>query len=376
MDEHRNWSSRESGGSGGSSNRMPGDKPPGSRWIKRAVVIAGFVVLVIVCAVLLTKGIDWFQAHSTSTTELAQATEVEVTIEQGMTAVDIGGLLEEAGVIGSSAEFVDTVKERGTESTLLPGTYTFQKGLELLEVVDMLEHGIGSARFKVMVPEGLAISQTAARLDEQGDIGGAQYIALTQQPAEFALPQVGGTDVTGITTLEGLLFPDTYYFFYGDGPTQLIGAQLAAFATKTADLPWANASALGVTPYQIVIIASLIEKECSVPEERAIIARVIYNRLAQGMNLGIDATVRYAVNKWTGDLTDEDLAVDSPYNTRKVTGIPPTPIASPGVDALRAALEPAQGDWLYYVLKDTTGNHFFTSSYEDFLQAKENQPQQ
>jgi UPF0755 protein len=376
MDEYGNWSSRESGGSGGSGNRMPGDRPPGSRGIRRVVVIAGFLILVIVCAVLLTKGIDWFQAHSPTTTELAQAAEVEVAIEQGMTAVDIGGLLEEAGVIESSAEFVDTVKERGTESTLLPGTYTFQKGLELLEVVDMLEHGIGSARFKVMVPEGLAISQTAARLDEQGDIGGAQYIALTQQPAEFALPQVGGTDVTGITTLEGLLFPDTYYFFYGDGPTQLIGAQLAAFTTKTADLPWANASALGVTPYQIVIIASLIEKECSVPEERAIIARVIYNRLAQGMNLGIDATVRYAVNKWTGDLTDEDLAVDSPYNTRKVTGIPPTPIASPGVDALRAALEPAQGDWLYYVLKDTTGNHFFTSSYEEFLQAKENQPQQ
>jgi UPF0755 protein len=133
---------------------------------------------------------------------------------------------------------------------------------------------------------------------------------------------------------------------------------------------------LGVTPYQIVIIASMIERECSVADERAMIARVIYNRLAQGMTLGIDATVRYATNKWTGDLTDEDLAVDSPYNTRKVTGLPPAPIASPGLDALRAALEPVNGDWLYYVLKDTTGNHFFTASYEEFLQAEENQPQQ
>ena len=98
------------------------------------------------------------------------------------------------------------------------------------------------------------------------------------------------------------------------------------------------------------------------------------NRLAQGMTLGIDATVRYAVNKWTEPLTTADLEVDSPYNTRKLTGLPPTPICNPGEATLQAALEPADGDWLYYVLKDTTGNHFFTASYDEFLQAKENQP--
>jgi uncharacterized YceG family protein len=162
----------------------------------------------------------------------------------------------------------------------------------------------------------------------------------------------------------------------GDAATQLIGAQLAAFAQKTASLPWEKAEELGVTPYEIVIIASLIEKEVNIPEERSLVAAVIYNRLEQDMTLGIDATVRYALDKWTEKLTSEDLDIDSPYNTRVVKGLPPTPIASPGVAALEAALEPADVDYLYYVLEDTEGNHFFTDSYEEFLAAKENQPDQ
>jgi UPF0755 protein len=199
---------------------------------------------------------------------------------------------------------------------------------------------------------------------------------LVAQLTSFQLPSLAGVQVTDVTTLEGLLFPATYFLYEGEGADRLIEDQLAAFTNKTSTLPWEKAAALGVTPYQIVIIASLIEKECSVAEERAMVARVVYNRLAQAMPLGIDATVRYAVNKWTEPLTDADLSVASPFNTRVNMGLPPSPICNPGEAALRAALEPVDGDWLYYVLKDTTGNHFFTSSYEEFLQAKENQPQQ
>ena len=121
-------------------------------------------------------------------------------------------------------------------------------------------------------------------------------------------------------------------------------------------------------------MASLIEKEVSVPEERAIVAAVIYNRLKEGMTLGIDATVRYALDKWTGDLTSQDLKVDSPYNTRVKKGLPPTPISNPRVESLEAALKPAEVDYLYYVLEDTEGHHFFTASYDKFLEAKANQP--
>ncbi len=212
-------------------------------------------------------------------------------------------------------------------------------------------------------------------LDEEGTINGDDYADLASKPEEFVVPAVGG-EVPEVTTLEGLLFPSTYFLLIGDGATELIGAQLAAFEAKTASLPWEKAEALGLTPYEVVVVASLIEKEASIAKERPLISAVIRNRIKEDMTLGIDATVRYAVDKWTGPLTSEDLEVDSPYNTRIFKGLPPTPICSPGVDALRAALEPAAVDYLYYVLEDTDGNHFFTADYEEFLQAKENAPSQ
>lgn len=355
----------------------PSRRPAKSSTATRVVVVGAFVVFVVVAAILLARGLDWFQAQSPNGDQgSGQSASREVAISPGMSAAQIGALLEENGIIESSAAFVDLVSERGSESTLQPGTYTFDTGMELLAVVDMLEHGIGASRYKVTIPEGLAISQIAARLDEDGEISGTEYVNLTTQLTSFQPPSLAGVQVTDITTLEGLLFPATYFLYEGETADRLIEDQLAAFTNKTSALPWEKAAPLGVTPYQIVIIASLIEKECSVAEERAMVARVIYNRLAQAMPLGIDATVRYAVNKWTGPLTDADLSVASPFNTRVNMGLPPSPICNPGIAALQAALDPVDGDWLYYVLKDTTGNHFFTSSYEEFLQAKENQPQQ
>jgi UPF0755 protein len=335
------------------------------------------VVFLIVAVVFLARAIDWYQAHSPDSTIVGEAgTAKVVIIESGTTAAQIGNLLEQEEVIESSAAFVDLVSERGSENTLHPGKYTFDAGLELLAVVDMLESGTGSSRYKVLIPEGMAISQVKDRLDAEGQISGGEYETLVANLADFELPSLAGRQITDVTTMEGLLFPDTYFLSEGEGPDKLIEQQLLAFTNKTSALPWEKSEALGVTPYQILIIASLVEKECRVPEERAMVARVIYNRLGQGMTLGIDATVRYAVNNWTEPLTDAELSVDSPFNTRLKTGLPPSPICSPGEAALLAALEPVAGDWLYYVLKDTTGNHFFTSSYEEFLEAKANQPQQ
>jgi UPF0755 protein len=118
-----------------------------------------------------------------------------------------------------------------------------------------------------------------------------------------------------------------------------------------------------------VIIASMIEREARVPEERPMIARVVYNRLRDGMTLGIDATVIYALGRHTDVLTRSDLEIDSPYNTRRFAGLPPTPIASPGRESLEAALNPAPGDWLYYVIADEDGRHTFTENYRDFERA-------
>ncbi len=346
------------------------------RWTTRLVVVGAFLGFVIGVAYFVDWSRDWYQERSTtSTTEAARGNVVKVTIDPGMSAIQISRLLEDKKVVASSAAFVDLVKKRGSENDLKPGIYQFHQSQSLLEVVDMLERGEGSPSFKLTIPEGLAVGQIGELLTEGGSIDGSEYVELSAKPKEFVLPEVGGT-TPKVTTLEGLLFPSTYYLLKGDGATELIGAQLAAFDAKTSSLSWEKAKTLELTPYEIVIVASMIEKEARVAEERSKIAAVIYNRMKADMTLGIDATVRYAVGKWTGTLTTEDLATKSPYNTRVVKGLPPTPICNPGVASLKAALQPANVDYLYYVLSDTEGRHFFTASYEEFLKAKEKQPKQ
>ncbi len=346
------------------------------RLINRVLVVGIFIICLVILGAAVLGGMRLVEARSTGETSTTLAGGlVTVDVASGMGATQVGKLLEEAGVIESSAAFVDLVKARGSEDKLKPGIYSLPRGEQLIVVVEKLEQGAGLPGEKLTIPEGLAVAQTAALLDKGEEIEGQTYIDLAGQPEDFALPKVGGT-TPEVESLEGLLFPSTYYLLSGDDAEDLITAQLTAFDDQTKDLPWENAEALGVTPYEIVIIASLIEKEARIADERSKVAAVIYNRLKEDMTLGIDATVRYAVDKWTGDLTAEDLEVDSPYNTRVNKGLPPAPIASPGVAALEAALEPADADYLYYVLVDTDGNHFFTSSYEEFLEAKQQAPEQ
>jgi UPF0755 protein len=366
------WESSDQGGGGPSRQR-----PKRRRSRTTTMVVFGFVLFLVIVFGALGLAVKWYDSHSTDTTVAGGSGGSRVVdISAGMTASQIGTLLKENGIVANNSDFLDMVTEHGTENKLQPGRYTFPEGLKLVEIVDMLEQGTGSARFKVTIPEGRSISQVRLQLDEEGKIPGAEYEALSKRLTQFDLPFLAGAQVTGITTLEGLLFPSTYFLSEGQSAAELIEQQLQAFTDKTSSLAWTNSTALKVTPYQIVIIASIIEKECRVPDERAKVARVIYNRLAKNMPLQIDATVRYSVNKWTGALTQADLATKSPYNTYANKGLPPAPICNPGEATLSAALEPVDGDWIYYVLKDTTGNHFFTSSYQEFLLAKENQPSQ
>ena len=342
--------------------------------VSRALIVLAFVACIAVVAGVAISGIKLIQGRAdTETTSTTTASEATILVKQGMGATQVGQLLVQAGLVDTASEFVDLVKARGSENAIKPGTYRFSKGEELLALVEALEKG-GTADLKITIPEGKASDQVAQLLDAAGNIDGDSYLQLAEQPAKFKVPKVGDS-APEVDTLEGLLFPSTYFMIEGDGATELIGAQLAAFESKTASLPWSKAADLGLTPYEVVIVASMIEKEANVADERAKVAAVIYNRLEKDMALGIDATVRYALGKWTGALTQEDLKVDSPYNTRVNRGLPPAPISNPGVAALEAALEPAQVDYLYYVLTDTEGHHFFTASYDEFLKAKENAPQ-
>ena len=300
--ERRNvgqWGRRQVGGQ---TPWKDPDRRPKRQWTRTTtMVVAGFAVFLVLVFGGLGLAVNWYDSHSTDTTVVGDAgASRTVDITAGMTASQIGALLQDNGIISDSADFLDLVTERGTENKLQPGVYDFEEGLKLIDIVDMLEQGLSSARYKVTIPEGRAISQVRDQLTEDGKISGAEYEQLAKDLAQFDMPYLAGEQLTAVATMEGLLFPSTYYVSEGQSAAELIKQQLLAFTNKTAPLSWDKAAALGVTPYQIVIIASIIEKESSVPEERAMVARVIYNRLADDMPLQIDATVRYAVDKWDG----------------------------------------------------------------------------
>jgi peptidoglycan lytic transglycosylase G len=231
----------------------------------------------------------------------------------------------------------------------------------------------GPRVFRVVFPEGFTRKQMARRVqvvagiahNESGlhpRIGARTYLAATR-------PRVMRGFGRKRRRLEGFLFPSTYDFTAHTTSTLLVKAQLAAFRENWSQLDLRYARSKKLTPYNVLTIASLVEKEALAPDERPKIARVIYNRLHAHMNLGIDATTRYGLNvPPTKSLTASELNSANPYNTRNpnIVGLPPTPIANPGLASMQAAAHPAAGDWLYFVRTPDGVHHFFTASASAF----------
>lgn len=228
--------------------------------------------------------------------------------------------------------------------------------------------------FRIVFPEGMSRAEMAHRVDVVAKIAehkshkhvrlsGAAYLRVSH-------PQPVDGFGTKPRKLEGFLFPATYDFLRGTTSRQLVQDQLDAFHQNWAKVDLSYARKKNLTPYDVLIIASLVEKEALAPDERPKIARVIYNRLHAHMNLGIDATTRYGLHvPGTKSLTQSDLASSNPYNTRNpnILGLPPTPIANPGLASMQAAARPAAGNWLYFVRKRDKVHHYFTNNYNDFL---------
>ena len=216
---------------------------------------------------------------------------------------------------------------------------------------------------KLLIREGLRREDIAQLLDQETAIPGARYLALTAPGSRGR--RLAGTSKP--TSLEGFLFPATYELTDDTTAAELVDEQLAAYDANASQVNYAYARSKNLTPYDVLILASMIEREVAVPRERPIVAGVMYNRLKAGMRLDIDATVQYALGEWKPELSAADLAIDSPYNTRKFAGLPPGPISNPGLDSIRAAARPAKVPYLYYVARnDGTGRHFFATTPEEF----------
>jgi len=228
--------------------------------------------------------------------------------------------------------------------------------------------------FRIVFPEGFTRKEMAARVTAVAQIARRERgkrVRLKEQAylAATANPRLQQTFGTKALPLEGFLFPATYDFAARTTSPQLVASQLKAFRENWRKVNLAYARSKNLTPYDILIIASMIEKETAVPSERRLVAAVIYNRLRNRMPLGIDATVRYGLNiPGTESLTKAALRSPSPYNTRIHKGLPPTPIANPGLASIRAAANPARGvDYLYYVRKPKSLSHYFTADEHAFL---------
>ena len=234
--------------------------------------------------------------------------------------------------------------------------------------------------FRVIFPEGFTRAQMAERVGAVAKIArrknhGAVKLSAKSYLAASRTGTVRCFTPFKRTNLEGFLFPATYDFLATTTSRQLVQQQLATFCQKWSGVDLAYAHSKNLTSYDVLKIASMIEREAVYPPDRRKIAAVVYNRLKAKMPLGIDATIQYAVGSWE-PLKASDLDIDSPFNSRKVRGLPPTPIAAPGLASLQAAADPANVDYLYYVAipGDPQHKHFFTKSFDEFLKFQKDHP--
>jgi UPF0755 protein len=312
--------------------------------------------------------------------------EVALAIPEGSGVGDIADLLAGNGIITNATVFQAYLKVKDEGGDWQAGDYVFRQDMSFDEAIEVLDAGPGEAPFaQVTVPEGYTVFANAGLpapgtvvqriVDPENGIPRFQQQRIMeillggQLRSQYQPPEVAN--------LEGMLFPDTYRVEEEQNVNGLLTEMVQRFDQVATEAGIGNATQLvsqatggqvEITPYQAIIVASLIEREAQVPEERPMMARVIYNRLQNGVALGIDASLNYALGHPA--TTESELATDSPYNLREVAGLPPTPIAVPGRASLQAAVAPAAGQWMYYVLSDEAGHHTFTDTYDQFLEAK------
>jgi UPF0755 protein len=323
-------------------------------------------VLVAVLALIIGASVGYARAYF-SDGEVGGA--VTVVIEEGSSLRAIAAALQQQGVVKHARAFEIRADADGYATRFMPGTYTFRVNEPYDTLVASLLKGVRPPTVKVSIPEGSTLRQAAGIVSgELARVSRQEYIEVARDdPPPFSLEGYKKG-----TTLEGLLFPATYEVLPREASArQFVEDQLETFSAYFAKVDMTRAKAANLTEYDVVIIASMIDREALVPAERAVVAAVIWNRLRTDMLLQIDATIQYALGKTKPLLTYDDLEIDSPYNTYKHAGLPPTPISNPGLAALKAAADPTDDTYLYYVARnDGTGRHYFSTSYDQFLADK------
>lgn len=336
--------------------------------------VGAIIALVVVAGVAIVGGASYlgrqvgglFGNNGSGRVDVEPGIEVEVVIPQGASAADIAAILAGKGVVASAPQFEGLVRSEGAAAELKAGTYQLVTGMEPSQVLEALRTGPLVDVYRITIREGLRVGEMLEILSEGSGIPVEEFEAALQS-GEVTTTLKDMPDSPFPQDWEGLLFPDTYEFSQRSTAVTILQRLADTMVQRVESVDWSEFEADGYSIYEGIIMASLIEAEVRVADERPLVSSVIHNRLDEGMPLQIDATVLYALG--TRSPSDFDREVDSPYNTYQNTGLPPTPIASPGRASLEAAANPADTDYFYYVLSAEDGSHTFSETLEEHNEA-------
>jgi len=352
----RDWLDEARRLTGGGDGDGPGGPRPrtarGRRGPGRVIALVALVAIVL--------GLAWFANSLLQPFKGDGGKTVRVTIPQGSSLSQIAERLERAGVIDDAGFFQLRARINGDSGNLRPGSYEFREGMSFSAALSVLKEGVPPDVVQVSIPEGLSrkeIRPLTAGL--RGNYARATLRSPSLDPSDYGAKRA--------TSLEGFLFPATYELKKGQTVARLREQQLDLFKRNFDKVDLSYAKRKNLNAYDVLVIASLIEREAMVAKERPLIASVIYNRLRDDIRLDIDATTRFAVGNWKRPLKVSELQNPSPYNTRAHPGLPPGPIGNPGLASIRAAAHPAKTGYLFYVVKPgTCGKHNFAKTDAEF----------
>lgn len=329
--------------------------------LKKKILIA-----VICVAVIIVAGAVFYITGLGKALDSNDTQTVSVIISSGSSTGQIGQILEEEGIISSADKFKIWSRIKGYDSRYKAGTYTLSPSMDFQEIADIIVSGkVTTVNFTI--PEGYTIYQTASAIAAKG-LGDYDTLVSLIEAGDFEYDFLKAAQ-NNKNKLEGYLFPNTYTVDEGMNEEQIIKVMLDQFEKQPYKVYAESGSSYSLN--DIITVASIIERECKVDEERPLVASVIYNRLAKGMPLQMCSTVQYVLGKQKEVLTYADTRIESPYNTYTNTGLPPGPICSPGLAAIKAALNPADTDYLYFVLSEKLdGTSNFSSDYAQFEKDK------
>ncbi len=327
-------------------------------WRPAYLAIGGALALLVAFMVMLL-------GYSEFSTTIASDAPLVVEVRPGETLHQFTRRLAAQGALQRPRLVTMLGILRGDSANIKAGEYVLQGRVSPSELLDYLVSG--QARYAALtVPEGFNLAEIAERLKERELGRGDVFLTLTHDPrfiASLHLPVEPAP-----ASLEGFLYPDTYFFYRGASEAALITAMVNEFRKRVLDPLQQQAGQVGMTAYQALILASIVEKETAVPSERPLVSAVFHNRLRARMRLGSDPTVIYGLPTFDGNLRRVDLLTETPYNTYKIQGLPPTPIANPGQESIRAAVAPAKVDYLFFVAKGD-GTHVFSKDYRTHSRA-------